>query len=79
MDQLLGSTPPELPAEAELAVEKLLNMVEALCSDRKELADEVARLRKQLEKKKQPKTTGDSQQDNDPLSLALQIRATTGY
>jgi hypothetical protein len=57
-----------LPAEAELAVEKLLNMVEALCSDRKELADEIERLRKQLDKKKKPKTTGDSKQDNDPSS-----------
>jgi hypothetical protein len=57
-----------LPAEAELAVEKLLNMVEVLCSDRKELADEIERLRKQLDKKKKPKTTGDSKQDNDPSS-----------
>jgi hypothetical protein len=57
-----------LPAEAELAVEKLLNMVEALCSDRKELADEIERLRKQLDKKKKSKTTGDSKQDNDPSS-----------
>ncbi len=54
-----------LPSEAEVAVEKLLNMVEALCSDRKELADEIERLRKQLDKKKKPKTTGDSKQDND--------------
>jgi hypothetical protein len=54
-----------LPAEAELAVEKLLNTVEALCSDRKELADEIERLRKQLDKKKKLKTTGDSQQDKD--------------
>ncbi len=43
-----------LSADAELAVEKLLNVVEALCSDRIELTDEVERLRKQLEKKKKP-------------------------
>ncbi len=61
----LLSVAGSLPAEAELAVEKLLNMVEALCSDRKELADEIERLRKQLDKKRNPKTTGDSQQNND--------------
>ena len=41
-----------LPTEAEQAVEKLLNVVEALSSDKKELADEVDRLRQDLEKKK---------------------------
>jgi len=56
----------ELPEAAERAVGELLNLVEALCSDRNELADEVARLRKQLEKKKKTKTTGDSNQNNDP-------------
>ena len=67
VEQLLAAA-GALPAEAELAVEKLLNMVEALCSDRKELADEVERLRKRLDKKKKPKTTGDSKQDNDSSS-----------
>jgi hypothetical protein len=48
----------DLPVEAELAVEKLLNIVEALSSDRQSLADEVQRLKEQLSKKKKDKTTG---------------------
>jgi hypothetical protein len=52
----------ELPAEAEQAVGKLLNVVEALSADRKELAQEVQRLRQQLEQKKKPKTTGEANQ-----------------
>ena len=52
----------DLPPEAELAVEKLLNVVEALCSDRQLLAAEVQRLKKQLEKKKKDKTTGKGSQ-----------------
>ena len=47
--------PGALPTEAEQAVEKLLNVVEALSSDKKELADEVDRLRQDLEKKKRAK------------------------
>ena len=47
----------ELPAVAEQAVEKLLNVVEALSSDKKASADEVERLRKQLDQKKKAKTT----------------------
>jgi hypothetical protein len=50
-----------LPPEAEVAVEKLLNVVEALSADKKELADEVQRLRKQLEQKKKDKTTANQQ------------------
>ena len=50
----------------EAAIQKLLNVVEALSSDKKSLADEVERLRKQLEQKKKDKTTrggkGDDQQ-----------------
>ena len=53
----------DLPPEAEQAVEKLLNVVEALSADRKELADEVERLRKQLEQKKKAKTTANQDQD----------------
>ena len=34
----------ELPPEAEQVVEKLLNVVETLSADRKDLADEVKRL-----------------------------------
>jgi len=67
VEHLLAVT-ESLPAEAELAIDKLLNMVEALCSDRTELADEIGRLQKQLDKKKKTKTTGDSKQDNDPSS-----------
>jgi hypothetical protein len=54
-----------LPVEAEEAVEKLLNIVEALSADKNELAEEVQRLRKQLEQKKKDKTTATSQQDDD--------------
>jgi len=46
-----------LPPEAEQAVEKLLNVVETLSSYSQGLADEVERLRQELEKKKRPKTT----------------------
>ena len=35
----------DLPAKSELAVEKLLNVVEALSSDRQSLVDEVQRFR----------------------------------
>jgi hypothetical protein len=54
----------DLPVEAELAVEKLLNIVEALSSDRQSLADEVQRLKEQLEKKKKDKTTGKGSKPN---------------
>ena len=54
-----------LPVEAEEAVEKLLNVVEALSADKHELAAEVQRLRKQLEQKKKDKTTAHSQQEVD--------------
>ena len=55
----------QLPAVVELAVEKLLNVVETLCSDRKELADEVERLRERLDKKKKAKTTTGARKDDD--------------
>ena len=63
----------ELPAAAEEAVGQLLNVVEALNSDKKSLADEVERLRKQLEQKKKAKTTadtngGDAQESNSDHS-----------
>jgi hypothetical protein len=47
----------ELSERIELAVEKLLNAVEALSADKKALADEVERLRKKLDEKKKAKTT----------------------
>jgi hypothetical protein len=55
----------ELPAEAEHAVGRLLNVVEALSADKNELAKEVERLRQQLEQKKKPKTTGEANQDDN--------------
>ena len=63
----------ELPAAVEEAVGQLLNVVEALNSDKKSLADEVERLRKQLEQKKKAKTTagtngGDAQESNSDHS-----------
>jgi hypothetical protein len=48
----------DLPPEAALAIEKLLNVVEALSSDKQSLVDEVQRLKEQLEQKKRGKTTG---------------------
>jgi len=53
-----------LPSEAEQAVEKLLDVVEVLSSDKKELADEVERLRQDLEKKKRAKTTNSKNRDD---------------
>jgi hypothetical protein len=64
----------ELPAVVEQAIGQLLNVVEALSSDKKALSDEVERLRKQLEQKKKAKTTaksddeGDQQSDSDHSS-----------
>ncbi len=62
IEELLASAGDLVP-EAELAVEKLLNIVEALSSDNKSLVDEVERLKAQLQQKKKSKTTG---KDNDP-------------
>lgn len=47
----------ELSERVEVAIQNLLNVVEALSVDKKALADEVDRLRKQLEQKKKAKTT----------------------
>ena len=54
----------ELPVEAEQAVGRLLNLVEALSVDKSELAKEVERLRQQLEQKKNRKTTDQGNQDD---------------
>ncbi len=62
IEDLLASA-GDLPPEAELAVEKLLNVVEALSSDKQSLVDEVQRLKLQLDQKKKAKTTG---KDGDP-------------
>ena len=55
----------ELPAVVEQAVGQLLNVVEALSSDKKALVDEVERLRKQLEQKKKVRTTADTNDEDD--------------
>lgn len=64
VEELLGKA-GELPADAELALRKLLNVVEALSSDKKELLQEVERLRRQLEKKKHSKTTAEANQEDE--------------
>ena len=53
----------ELSERTELAIEKLLDVVETLCSDKNSLADEVERLRKQLDQKKKAKNTSNRNQD----------------
>jgi hypothetical protein len=58
----------ELSAVVEQAVGQLLNLVEALSSDKNALADEVERLRKQLEQKKKGKTTAKSDDNDDQES-----------
>jgi hypothetical protein len=65
VEQLLAEE--ELSERTELAIHKLLNVVEALSADKKSLADEVERLRKQLEQKKKAKNTNNSSKDaQDP-------------
>ena len=56
VEQLLAAA-GALPAEAEQAVEELLNVVETLSSYSQGLAAEVERLRRDLEEKKKAKTT----------------------
>ena len=55
-----------LSQPVETAIQKLLNVVEALSADKKSLADEVERLRKQLEQKKKAKTTSSDGKDDRP-------------
>jgi len=62
--QLLA-TAGTLPGEAEQAIDKLLNVVEALCTHNQVLADEVKRLREDLDKKKKAKTTTSPQDKDD--------------
>ena len=65
VEQLLAEE--ELSERAEFAIHNLLNVVEALSADKKSLADEVERLRKQLEQKKKAKNTS-SKDDKDTPS-----------
>ncbi len=62
VEQLLAEE--ELSPRVESAIQKLLNVVEALSADKKSLADEVERLRKKLEQKKKAKTTSNSDTDD---------------
>ena len=61
----LHATAGTLPVEVEVAVEKLLNVVESLCSHNQTLLDEVKRLRQEQKKKKKPKTTSQQNQDGN--------------
>ena len=64
VEQLLAEE--ELSERTELAIQELLNVVEALCADKKSLADEIERLRKQLEAKKKAKNTSNrNKEDQD--------------
>ena len=64
VEQLLAEA--ELSERTELAIQELLNVVEAFCADKKSLADEVERLRKQLEAKKKAKNTSNrNKEDRD--------------
>ena len=56
VEGLLGSG-LDLPDVVEVAIRKLLNVVEALCSDKQELMGEVDRLKKLLDEKKRGKNT----------------------
>jgi len=62
VEQLLAEE--DLSERTELAIHKLLNVVEALSADKKSLADEVERLRKQLQQKKKAKNTSSRQKDD---------------
>ena len=67
IEELLASA-GDLASEVELAVEKLLNVVEALSSDKQSLIDEVERLKQQLHQKKKAKTTANTDEKDDPKS-----------
>ena len=61
VEQLLAEE--ELSDKIELAIQELLNVVEALSADKKSLVDEVERLRKQLEQKKKANNKSNSNKD----------------
>ena len=62
------ATVGELPAEVEVSMRQLWNVVEALSSDKQSLVDEVERLKQQLEQKKKAKTTAEPIEKDDPKS-----------
>ena len=65
VEHLLNSE--ELTDRVELAIEKLLNVIEVLTSDKQTLADEVARLRKKLDERKKRRTTAKPDGKQDPI------------
>jgi len=67
VEQLLREE--ELSERIELAIKKLLNAIEALTADKKSLADEVERLKAQLEQRKKAKTTANHQGDDHNQTL----------
>lgn len=68
----------DLSERVELAIKKLLNAIEALTSDKKSLAEEIQRLKAQLEQKKKAKTTanpaGDDQHPTPPSDHSSEKR-----
>lgn len=72
VEELLGND-RELPDAVELAIRKLLNLIEALCCNNQELMKEVERLRKQLEEKKRGKNSSGIGKDN-PKDLSSENR-----
>jgi len=68
----------ELSERVERAIKKLLNAIEALTADKKSLADEVQRLKAQLEQKKRAKTTanppGDDHHQTPPADHSSEKR-----
>jgi len=61
-EQLLAEE--ALSEKTELAIQELLNVVEALSADKKILADEAERLRKQLDQKKKSKNASNRKKDD---------------
>ena len=71
--RLLGCA-GELPTEAQLAIGKLLNLIESICADKQQLADEVKRLRELLEQKKKGKTTGGNGNNSSKKDISSKDR-----
>ena len=74
VEQLLAEE--ELSERTEFAIHNLLNVVEALSADKKSLADEVERLRKQLEQKKKSKNTSSKDDKDTPVTTTALVRIT---
>ena len=74
VEQLLAEE--ELSERAEFAIHNLLNVVEALSADKKSLADEVERLRKQLEQKRNPRPPAVRTITTRPVTTTALVRIT---